>query len=137
MASPNYLAVLVAAIAIFMLGGLWYSKLLFARKWVELQGKTIDGMKEAGQGASPFMFVQVFICGFLTAWVLALLMHHWNVITVMGGIHLAALCWLGFAGATLYGSYLFSSRPKALWAIDSLYNLASMLLAGAILGAWH
>jgi len=30
----NYLAVLVFGVVIFMLGGLWYSPLLFAKKWV-------------------------------------------------------------------------------------------------------
>ena len=30
----NYLAVLVAGIVIFMIGGLWYSPVLFAKPWM-------------------------------------------------------------------------------------------------------
>ena len=36
----NYLAVLVAAIVIFVLGGLWYSPVLFAKRWIALQNRT-------------------------------------------------------------------------------------------------
>ena len=36
----NYLAIVVAAIVIFILGGLWYSPMLFSRRWVKLIGKT-------------------------------------------------------------------------------------------------
>ncbi|HEY0431663.1 MAG TPA: DUF1761 domain-containing protein, partial [Pyrinomonadaceae bacterium] len=32
--SLNYLAVLVAAISTFVLGGLWYSPLLFGKAWM-------------------------------------------------------------------------------------------------------
>ncbi|MGH9885304.1 MAG: hypothetical protein ACREBE_07235 [bacterium] len=40
----NYLAVLVSAVAIFMLGGLWYSPVMFAKQWVALQGKSMEEM---------------------------------------------------------------------------------------------
>jgi hypothetical protein len=34
----NYLAVLLAAVAVFVLGWLWYSPLLFLRPWMRLRG---------------------------------------------------------------------------------------------------
>ena len=36
----NYYAVLVCGILMFMLGGLWYSPALFAKRWMQLIGKT-------------------------------------------------------------------------------------------------
>ncbi len=131
----NYLAVLVSAVVLFLLGGLWYSPALFAKRWVALQGKTMDEMK--AMGAGPVMYVEVFICGLLTAWVLAIIVGHYGATTASGGAMLGALCWLGFAGATSYGSGLFSFKPKALWAIDSGYNLVAFVIAGGILGAWR
>ena len=40
----NYLAVLAAAVVIFILGGLWYSPVLFVKRWLTLQGRpgTVD-----------------------------------------------------------------------------------------------
>jgi hypothetical protein len=132
--SVNYLAVLVTAVAIFMLGGLWYSPVMFAKKWVALQGKS---MEEMSGGASPALYVQVFLCGLVIAWVMALLLGHVSSPGVHHGILLAVLVWLGFAASTSYGTALFSFKPKALWAIDSGFNLVSFLVAGIILSVWR
>lgn len=130
----NYLAVLVSAVVIFMLGGLWYSPVLFAKKWVALQGRTMDEM--SGK-AVPSMYVQVFICGFLTAFVMAPIISHMPHIGLVHGMGFGAALWLGFAGATSYGTGLFSLKPKALWAIDSGFNLVSFMIAAAILSTWR
>ena len=42
----NYLAVVVAAIAWFVVGSLWYSPLLFGKMWMELSGITPGAMAE-------------------------------------------------------------------------------------------
>ena len=129
----NYIAVLVAAVVVFMIGGLWYSPVMFAKKWVALHGNP-ESMKQGGTASG---FLQVFICGLITAWVLAIIIHFTRQTGWMGGAHIALLCWLGFAAATSYGTALFSQKPKALWAIDTGFNLVSMVAAGAILGAWQ
>ena len=132
--SVNLLAVFVTAVAIFMLGGLWYSPVLFAKRWVALQGKS---MEEMSSGSNAGSYVQVFVCGLVTAWVMGLLTRHMPAPSLHHGLLLGALLWLGFAGATSYGTALFSSKPKALWAIDSGFNLVSFLLAGVILSVWR
>ena len=38
MVHVNYLAVLVAAVVVFILGWLWYSPLLFYKPWMRLRG---------------------------------------------------------------------------------------------------
>jgi len=131
----NYLAIVVTAVIIFLLGGLWYSPVLFAKRWVALQGRTMDEMK--AMGASPLMYFEVFVCGLLTAWVLAVIIAHYGAVTVGGGAMIGVLCWIGLAGATSYGSALSSFKPKALWAIDSGYNLVAFVVAGAILAVWR
>ena len=132
----NYLAVLVSAIAIFLLGGLWYSKALFATKWIALQGKTEEQLKQGSTPMAPALLI-AFICGFLISWTLAVILNHFRPLDVMKGIAVGTLCWIGFAGATSFANGIFSSKPKALWLIDSGYNLVSFIIAGAILGCWR
>lgn len=131
----NWPAVLVAAVAIFILGGLWYSPLLFARPWVALSGKTEADIKAAAPGALPFVFV--FICGLATALAMAIILNHFRPLTAGRGALLGILAWAGFAAATSFGTATFSGTPRALWAINSGYNLVSFVLAGLILGAWR
>jgi hypothetical protein len=131
----NYLAVLVSGVVIFMLGGLWYSPVLFAKKWMALQVRTAEDM--SGGGYMAAMYVQVFVCGLLTAWVLAILIEFLPEFGMMRAVKLAILCWLGFAAATSYGTSMFSMKPKALWLIDTAFNLVSFVIAAVILAAWR
>jgi F0F1-type ATP synthase assembly protein I len=91
----NYLAVLAAGIVIFVLGGLWYSPVLFAKRWTALQGRTEEQMRaQAASSNMPVMYVSAFICGLVTAWVLAMLLAHidstYNLVSfVIAGIILA------------------------------------------------
>lgn len=132
----NYLAVLVSGIVIFVLGGLWYSKALFAKRWIVLMGKSEEDLK-SGSGAMPVLLIQALICGLLVAWTMAVILSHFAPVTPLRGALAGALCWLGFAAATSYATAIFSMQPKGLWLINTGYNLVSFVIAGAILGAWR
>ncbi len=134
----NYLAVLVAGVVIFMLGGLWYSPVLFAKRWVALQGRTMEEMQaSAKEGSMPMMYLQVFICGLITAWVMAIVIGFLPLLDLTRALKLAVICWLGFAAVTSYGTALFSMKPRALWLIDTAFNLVSFVIAAAIIAVWR
>ncbi len=146
--SINYLAVLVAGIVIFVLGGLWYSPVLFAKRWLALQGKTEEQMKaEAASANMPVMYASAFVTGLIIAWGLALVLAHigrdpmmaapGGGVSVEHGAVIGFVCWLAFAATTSYATALFSGKPKQLWFIDTAYNLVSFVLAGTILAAWR
>ncbi len=140
----NWLAVFVAAIVIFILGGLWYSPMLFAPRWMALQNRTEEQMRAQMASANmPLMYASAFVCALIQATVMAHILSHLvsgpNHIVHPGAAHGAMfgfLCWLGFAAPTSYATSLFSGKPKQLWLIDTMYNLVSFVLAGAILAVW-
>jgi surface polysaccharide O-acyltransferase-like enzyme len=131
----NWLAVLVSGIVIFVLGGLWYSPVLFAKKWVALMGKTEAELKAGASGAAPY--VLAFLCALVTSFVLAIIINHFPPYNAARGIFVGVLCWVGFAAPSSFGTAVFSGTPKALWAINTGYNLVSFAIAGAILAAWR
>jgi hypothetical protein len=133
--SVNYLSVLVAGIAIFIVGGLWYSPVLFAKRWVALMGKSEDDIKKAAPGALPFVIV--FLCALATAYALAVVLNHFGPVTLTRTLLIAVLLWIGFTGATSFGSATFSGTPRALWLINSGYNLVSFIVAALILAFWR
>ena len=89
-----------------------------------------------GGKAGPGMFIQVFVCGFVIAFVIALVETHFAPLGAAKGAFIGFHLWL-IAGAASYGTALFSYQPRALWAINTGYNLVSMLIAGAILAVWR
>ena len=132
----NNVAVLVSGAVIFALGGLWYSPVLFAKRWVALIGKTEEELK-ANAGSMPMSYLVVLLCGLVTAYVMALVVGNFAPASALDGAIVGAICWLGFAGATSYGTALFSGKPRALWLIDSGFNLVSFVVAGIILAVWR
>ncbi|MDQ6871607.1 MAG: DUF1761 domain-containing protein [Gemmatimonadota bacterium] len=137
----NWLAVFVAAVVMFILGGLWYSPVLFVKKWVALQGKTEEQMRaEAASANMPLMYISAFVCSLITAIVMAHILVHMAAIMPTGAVHGAFfgfMAWLGFVAPTTYATAMFSGKPKQLWLIDSTYYLVSFMVAGLILAAWR
>ena len=142
----NYLAVLVAAIVIFVLGGLWYSPVLFVKKWVALQGKTEEQMRaEAASANMPLLYTSAFVTALITSLVMAHLLGHFAAavdpsvmqLNAAHGAMFGFVCWLGFAAPTSYATAIFSGQPKQLWLINTSYNLVSFMLAGLILAVWR
>ena len=137
----NWLAVFVAAIVMFVLGGLWYSPVLFAKPWIALQGRTEEQMRaQAAASNMPLLYISAFVCAFVTALVMSHFLAHVASIMTPGAAHGAMFgfaCWLGFAAPTSYATAIFTGTPKQKWAIDSGYNLVSFVLAGIILAVWR
>src|SRR3982074_2515140 len=125
----NWLAVIVAAVVMFILGGRWYSPVLFAKKRVALQGKTEEQMRaEAASANMPVMYISAFLCSLLTAIVMAHILSHMASIMPTGAVHGAffgLMAWIGFVAPTTYATALFSGKPKQLWLIDATYYLVS------------
>src|SRR2546428_9735535 len=107
----NYWAVLVSGVVIFILGGLWYSRALFAKPWIRLMGKSEEEMK-AASGPMPLLLLMAFISGLIIAASLAVVIRHLPPVTPLRGALVGVFCWVGFAAATSLATALFSSQPK-------------------------
>ncbi len=128
----NYLAVVVAAVAYWFLGFLWYG-VLFNKAWMALEHTTVEQSKSA----SPVIpLVVSFLLELLIAYSLALLCIWRNANTASRGASVGVLVWIGFVGPIALMTYMFEMRPRALYAINEFYPLAGLILMGAILGAW-
>jgi hypothetical protein len=128
----NYLAVLVAAIAYWFLGFLWYG-VLFNKAWMALEHMTIEQAKSVNP-AVPY--IVSFLLELLIAYSLAQLCIWRNANTASRGASVGVLVWIGFVGPIALMTYMFEMRPRALYAINEFYPLAGLVLMGVILGAW-
>jgi hypothetical protein len=127
----NYLAVLAAGISNMVIGFLWYGP-LFGKKWMALSGFTEEQVKSMNPGP---LYGQSFVAALLTYFILARFMT--GTTTVMQGVETACLVWLGFVTTVQFTASLFSTKPKALYFLDTGYQLASFIAAGAIIALWR
>jgi hypothetical protein len=134
----NWLAILVAAIAAWLFGGVYYTTL--GKYWMAAQGKTMEqcGAEMAGKSglAKAAPFIIVFVAELIMAWALYGLLFHMNMFTVRAGAISGAACWLGFVVTTIASNYAFHGRKTMLTVLDSAAWLGALLIIGAILGAF-
>jgi hypothetical protein len=127
----NYVAVVIAALAGFGLGAIWY--MVLAKPWMHAIGKTEAELKAAGS-AVPFLIAIVALL--IMAWTLAGLMGHLDQVNVRGGVISGLFVWLGFVITTMGVNHAFGGAKPMLTLIDSGYWLAVLLIMGAVIGAF-
>lgn len=133
-ADVNGFAVLVAALAGMVLGGLWYSPLLFGNMWIKLAG--LSKMKKPDQKSMWVQYSVGFVSQLVMACVLAHLLSYVIVLDVLEAIQLAFLLWLGFFATTLIGSVLWEMKSPKLYFINAGYWLTTLVLMASIETAW-
>jgi ABC-type antimicrobial peptide transport system permease subunit len=128
----NWLAILVAAIAKFAIGAVWYAP-LFGRQWRELQGipegSPPDGMVQA-------MVVQI-VTDLVMAYILVRFIIYYGSADLLSGAFVGVMAWFGFVITIMVGAIFYERRPPMLVAINGGYQLLGLAVMGAILGAWH
>lgn len=132
----NWLAIAAAAIAAFMIGGLWYSPLLFAKQWM-VANLIPTGQMETMKAAAPRAYAVSVVCFFVMAFILEIFINHMGQATLRGGVFVGFHAWLGFAATIGLTANMYSNKPIRAYFIDAGYQLVYMLAMGAILGAWR
>lgn len=122
----NYWAVVVAAVSSFLLGGLWYSPVLFGKAWNALNG----GQPQAGHPAK--VFGVSFLFSLVGAYFFAFLAG--PTPTLAASVHLGLLLGFGVAASSFGINYQFAQRPFKLWLIDGGYHTAQFALFGLVMG---
>jgi hypothetical protein len=129
----NYLAILVAAVACFLLEAGWYS--IFLQPWLNGIGRTSQWLM--GRGVNPALqFAVALAAEAVIAAGLSCLIQLTGVQTAMRGVKVAALLWLGFVLPVWSTEYVFEIRPWSLLGINAGFWLIGMMLMGAIVGGW-
>lgn len=131
----NYLAVLVAGVASFALGAIWYSPVLFAKRWQNELGFTDEYLRQANM---PLVMGGSLVMMIIMALGNAILQQ-----AIYGadgnlelGLKTGLMIGLFFSATTLAINYFYQRKSLMLWLIDALYQVFFCAIAGAIIGAW-
>ncbi len=127
----NWLAILVATLVGFALGGIWYGP-LFGDAWLAALGKTADQIQPS---ATPFIIS--FFTALITAVVLAMFISALNISTLGGGITIGLLVGIGFIATAMASDSAFGDTGLKLWLIQSGYRVLYSVVMGAILAVWR
>jgi MFS family permease len=136
-----FIAVIVATIVSFVIGGIWYGP-AFGKAWMAALGKT-DADKEEMRKRAPKGFMAGLVGAFIASFVLGLLVQYTRDAKVAGfptgitgGLVVGFLVWFGFLLTTGVSGAIFEGRSGKLLGINQGFVIISYLLMGAILGYW-
>ncbi len=126
----NWLAVIAAAISMFVVGGLWYSPLLFDKAWQRAAGLSDEDRK---RGSPALIFGGAFVLTLLMAA---------NLAFFVAGTDLAMTILYAIAAGLGWGAFglgviaLFERRPLNYFLINGGYLTVGFAVMGLILGLW-
>ena len=128
----NWLAVIVAALSAFMVGGIWYARPLFGMAWMKESKLTEEEVKTGNKGK---IFGMTLVFSLIMSANLAAFLATETTTTAWGAQ-------AGFlAGVWTFGAIaihsLFELKSWKYIFINGGYSVVSLVIMGAILGAWR
>ncbi len=127
----NYLAVFTAALISFLIGGLWYSPIMFANSWMKENGFNEEDLKNANMA-------KIFGTSFILALVIS-----FNLAAFIGskadisfGLFAGFAAGFGWVAMSLGITYLFERKSLKLFMINAGYHVVTYTLIGGILALW-
>lgn len=130
MATLNWLAVIVAALAGFAIGGLWYGP-LFGKVWMQESGMTEEKMKSSNMVRT---YGGTLVLNLIAAFSLAMFIGKGDL---NFGLFAGFMSGFTFVSMALGVTYLFEHRSLKLWLVNAGYQTLNFTVMGTILGAWH
>jgi hypothetical protein len=125
----NWIAVVVAGVVRFAVGAIWYAPSVFGKRW-----QAADGIK-GNPAEMPGAIVVQALGGLVMAYVLAQVIGHYSAENLVAGAFIGFLMWLGFVPTFLLPNVMFEKRSIVLFYIVAGFQLVSMVIMGAIIGA--
>lgn len=130
----NHLAVLACVVIISGLGFLWYGPLL-GDLWMGYVGLDMATMEANPPTAATW--IANLVATIVPVYVLAWLFMQMKVETFVRGALIGLVIAFSFIHLRLLVGNLFAMRPYGLAWVDGGYDMISLTIAGAILGAWR
>jgi len=132
----NIWAVLVSALAFWALGALWYSPLLFSKRWQKEVGFSEADVTKTNMA---LVFGTSFVLMLFMVWALNFVInsHKAENVNLGMGLHYGLFIGFFFSMLTMGINYLYQRRSFVLWLIDGVYVILGLGIAGMILGGWR
>jgi MFS family permease len=130
----DWLAVVVAAVAWFVLGAAWYIAPPIAKLWQRAGG--IEVPEDAGPNIS--IFVLTLLAYFVAATVTAMLGVATGTSSVVEGAVLGVVVGIGYALTSAAISAIYDRKPEPFnwfW-VNGVFNVLGLTVVGAIIGAF-
>lgn len=131
----NWLAVLVAAIATVVVGGLWYAPFAFGKMWQRALGKTDAELDAMRKRAAPG-YALAIVGSIVTAYVVAITVKWAGATTATDAILVAVIAWAGYIVSQTMVGTIFEGRSWTLFMINTTNQLVNLVVMALVTTLW-
>lgn len=138
LAELNWLAILVAFVAAFIAGAIWFGPKTFFPAWWRAMGKDPNKMEVTGNMAFTFggTAVAAFVEAVAVASVIYFVAQTNPSFGALDGGLVGLLLGLGLAAASSLSHRLFAGQGLKVWIIEVGSDVVNLTIMGLIIGAW-
>ena len=129
----NYPAVVVAAVIHWISGAIWYG--IFGSTFGGLMGA--EKIKELELRSEAKAFILAFVSSLIVTYLLARFLNLARPRSLVDGLKVVFLLWLGFIATTQLLTVLFEARSLGLYLLNVGYQLVAGTLVTVILLIWQ
>lgn len=134
-AAINWLAVVVAFLANFIAGAIWFGPKTFFPVWWKAMGKKPE--EQPGTSNMAVVFGSTAVAAFVATVVMSLLVHATGAHSAGSGALLGLAAGVGLAAAPSLSHRLFGGHGFKVWFIEVGSDILNLVIVGAILGGMH
>ena len=139
LAELNWLAIVVAWVAAFAAGAIWFGPKTFFPIWWRAMGKDPNNMEVTGNMGA--IFGGTAVAAFIEAVTVASVIHFVALATpsfgLWDGAGVGLLLGIGLAAASSLSHRLFAGQGFKVWAIEVASDVVNLTIMGLIIGAWQ
>jgi hypothetical protein len=129
----NWVAIVVAAFVVYVLGAVWYSPVLFARPWMR-----VAGMSDADvQSGSVIALVVQAVVTVVTSAVIAVIVSWSGADNPLEGAAVGLLLGAGLVAVDHTKLLAFERRSPTLFAINNGYTVLGFVIMAGIIAVWR
>lgn len=127
----NFVAVLVAALAAFVVSAVWY--IIFGKELAKVSAAFAEGL----QKRQPWKMLVVVAQSFVIALVIAYFIGLIGNVDWLGAVGIGVLLWVGLSAMQWVGSILWEKVPLKMAAIHAGDWLVKLVVIALIVGVWR
>ena len=127
----NFLAVVVAAVAAFVVSLVWY--IVFGKELAKVSTAFAEGQRKR----QPWKMLAVIAQSLVLALVLAYFLGLIGNVDWMGAIRIGVLLWIGLSAVQWVGSIMWEKVPLKMAAIHAGDWLVKLVLIAVIVSVWR
>jgi Protein of unknown function (DUF1761) len=131
----NWLAVIVAAVAYFAFGAVWFAQGVLGKAWQRSSGFEIP----EGERPGPEFYIGPLITCLVATIAVAMLAEATGSNTLAEGIVPGLVAGVGISGAVLFVTGVFDPKkpePLTWFGVAGGYHLVGLVIASAIVSVW-